>query len=102
MNCPVYMPSVAMKVSVFCLYLYGSLNVTLASGAPRPGSCTMSCKDKKISLMTEFQQVDYIQKVKHTEHMYHTTWEGAVAFYCGPLSRNILCNTLEPWLPPIF
>jgi len=38
MNCPVYSPSVAMNVSVFCLCLYGSLKHTFASGAPLPGS----------------------------------------------------------------
>jgi len=37
-NYPVYRPSTAMKYSVRCLYLYGSLKTTLASGAPRPGS----------------------------------------------------------------
>ena len=31
---PVYMPSLAMKVSVLCLYLYGLRKVTLARGAP--------------------------------------------------------------------
>jgi hypothetical protein len=31
---PVYMPSLAMKVSVLCLNLYGLRKVTLARGAP--------------------------------------------------------------------
>ena len=35
---PEYIPSTAMKCSVLVLYLYGSLNWTLASGAPLPGS----------------------------------------------------------------
>ena len=37
-------PSAATNVSVLCLYLYGSRNVTLASGAPRPGSWMISYK----------------------------------------------------------
>ena len=37
---PVYVPSAAKKYLVWFLYLYGSLNSTLAKGAPLPGSWT--------------------------------------------------------------
>lgn len=38
------MPSAAMKSSLLCLNLYGSLKSTLARGAPRPGSWMISYK----------------------------------------------------------
>lgn len=42
MNCPVWIPSAAMKSSVLFLKRYGSRKATLAKGAPRPGSWMIS------------------------------------------------------------
>lgn len=42
MNCPVWIPSAAMKSSVLFLKRYGSRKATLARGAPRPGSWMIS------------------------------------------------------------
>jgi hypothetical protein len=42
MNWPVYMPSLAIKVSVWSLNRYGSRKTTFARGAPRPGSWIIS------------------------------------------------------------
>lgn len=55
MNCPVWIPSAAMKSSVLFLKRYGSRKATLAKGAPRPGSWMISWegrppKEKDVTL----------------------------------------------------
>lgn len=46
MNCPVWIPSAAMKSSVLFLKRYGSRKATLARGAPRPGSWMISLRKR--------------------------------------------------------
>lgn len=53
MNCPVWIPSAAMKSSVLFLKRYGSRKATFARGAPRPGSWMISLRKRSEKTIQE-------------------------------------------------